>query len=91
MKVKVEFFATLRDKIATNSLELETVGSVNEVINALVERFGEAFRDVVMEGGRVRDMVKVLVNGKDIRELKGMETELRDGDCISIFPPVAGG
>jgi len=44
-----------------------------------------------MEGSRVREMVKILVNGKDIRDLKGLMTELRDGDCISIFPPVAGG
>lgn len=91
MKVKVEVFATLRDRLATSSLDLDSVGTIAEVIDALVEKFGEAFRDVVMEGGRVREMVKILVNGRDIRELKGMKTELMDGDCVSIFPPVAGG
>jgi len=45
----------------------------------------------VMEGDKVKEMVKILVNGRDVRELRGLETELSDGDCISIFPPVAGG
>ncbi|MEM4644180.1 MAG: ubiquitin-like small modifier protein 1 [Candidatus Methanomethylicaceae archaeon] len=89
--VRVEFFATLRESLGTNSVDLDNVGTVGEVISALIERFGQVFREAVMEGERVKDMVKILVNGKDIRELRGFETELIDGDCVSIFPPVAGG
>ncbi len=89
--IKVEFFATLRETLGTHYLQLDSAGTVEEAINAMIEKFGEKFRDAIMEGSRVREMVKILVNGKDIRDLKGLMTELRDGDCVSIFPPVAGG
>ncbi len=32
-----------------------------------------------------------LVNGRDVRFLGGLDMVLRDGDEVSIFPPVAGG
>lgn len=91
MGVRIEFFATLRESTGTSSLELDCVGTVGEIIGVLTERFGQTFRDAVMEGGRIKDMVKILVNGRDVRELRGLETVVRDGDCVSIFPPVAGG
>lgn len=91
MAIRVEFFATLRDLLGTNSVELDCADTVSDAILALIERFGEVFRDAVMEGDKVKEMVKILVNGRDVRELRGLETELSDGDCISIFPPVAGG
>jgi len=93
MVIKVEFFATLREVLGIKSLELGYIGgcTVGEVINILAEKFGRKFRDELMEGGMLRELVKALVNGKDVRELKGLETEVKDGDCISIFPPVAGG
>ncbi|MCX8182445.1 MAG: MoaD/ThiS family protein [Candidatus Methanomethyliaceae archaeon] len=91
MAIKVEFFATLREVLGTNSVELDYAVTVGDLINMLIERFGQAFREAVMEGSRIKEMVKILVNGRDIRERGGLETELRDGDCVSIFPPVAGG
>ena len=77
--------------IGKESLEIENVNSVRELIEYLIEMFGIKIREILMEGDKSKEFVKILVNGKDIRALKGMETELKDGDIISIFPPVAGG
>jgi molybdopterin synthase sulfur carrier subunit len=33
----------------------------------------------------------VLKSGREVLHLDGMDTELEDGDQLSIFPPVAGG
>ena len=35
--------------------------------------------------------IRILVNGKDIGFLNGMETELRDGDEVLMLPLVGGG
>jgi MoaD family protein len=42
--------------------------------------------DIVKE-----NYVVVLVNGENIRYLHGLKTILRDGDRVSVLPPVGGG
>lgn len=58
-----------------------------DAIGQSVESFGEQ----LVEGERLKNMVKILVNGKDVTELRGLWTELKDGDRVSFFPPAAGG
>ena len=41
--------------------------------------------------GNLRRFMCYFVNGKDIRALQGIETELKDGDEIVILPLIAGG
>ncbi|MCS7097879.1 MAG: MoaD family protein [Candidatus Methanomethyliaceae archaeon] len=91
MKVKIELFATLREMVGNSLLEIENVENVREAVEALIEMFGARIKEILMEGDEKKESVKILVNGKDIRDLAGLETKLRNGDCISIFPPVAGG
>jgi molybdopterin converting factor small subunit len=39
----------------------------------------------------VRGFLQFLVNGKSASSLKGLQTELSDGDVLAILPPVGGG
>jgi sulfur-carrier protein len=43
------------------------------------------------ETGELRRFVNIYVNEEDIRFLKGKETQLKDGDEVSIVPAIAGG
>lgn len=43
------------------------------------------------EGGSVRRFINLYVNNEDIRFLDGVDTELKDGDTVSIIPAIAGG
>ena len=92
MKVMVEFFAYLREKTGTPGMDVTFIGStVMDLIGALDGMFLGAFRDQLMEGEELKGMVKVLVNGVDVRALRGLNTELKETDVVSIFPPAAGG
>ena len=41
--------------------------------------------------GELRRFVNIYVNEEDIRFLQNQQTELKDGDEISIIPAIAGG
>ena len=64
---------------------------LRDIIDFLEERF-PGFEDRLCdEKGELRNFVNVYVNGEDVRFLQGLETELKDGDEISVVPAVAGG
>ncbi len=64
--------------------------TVGEVLDALYDRYGE-LRSRIAEDGGLRRFVNVYVGGEDIRFLDGLETEISDGDEVTILPAVAGG
>jgi sulfur-carrier protein len=65
----------------------ETVG---EVLDALFDRFAD-LRERICDDGDLRRFVNVYVGGEDIRFLSGLDTEVADGDEVTILPAVAGG
>lgn len=88
----MEFFSLLREKVGAPEAWVEFMGTtVMDLLVALHELHGDAFREQVLEGDEMRSMVKILVNGQDTRGLRGLFTELKEGDLVSIFPPAAGG
>jgi molybdopterin synthase sulfur carrier subunit len=90
MSVSVKIPTQLRsatDGAATASVDGATVG---EVLDSLYARFGE-LRSRIAEDGGLRRFVNVYVQGEDIRFLEGLDTEVKDGDEVTILPAVAGG
>lgn len=87
MPVTLRVYATLIELVGTRVREVPI--SIGETIEELLRKTG--LYDTVVENGKVRSMYKILVNGRDIEFLNGLETKLKDGDVIDIFPPVAGG
>ena len=51
-----------------------------------------AMRERLADGdGSLRRFVNVYVSGEDIRFQDGLDTQLADGDEVTILPAVAGG
>lgn len=48
-------------------------------------------RALFLDSGLLRTELQVLVNGRNIIFLQGLQTTLRGGDEVSIFPPMYGG
>ncbi|MGH2812608.1 MAG: MoaD family protein [Actinomycetota bacterium] len=90
MGVRVEIPSVLRAHVAgAASLEAPS-GGLRQVLDELSSRY-PALRDQLMQNGELHRFVNVYVNDEDVRYLNGLETEVREGDVVSILPAVAGG
>lgn len=91
MAVRVRIPTTLRPLSGGNA-EVEVEGStVGEVI-ANLDAAHPGFRDRLLdEDGGLRRFVNVFVADDDVRFLKGLDTEVPDGETVAIIPAVAGG
>ncbi|HTW23674.1 MAG TPA: ubiquitin-like small modifier protein 1 [Candidatus Baltobacteraceae bacterium] len=65
--------------------------TVAEALTALTGTFGELKKHLFSDDGRLRSFVNVYVNDEDIRYLQKDQTQVREGDTISIVPSIAGG
>lgn len=95
MKISVRLFTTLRELAGRGeeTLKFNVTGvTVKDVLDELVRRHGQEFKDYLYDsGGRVREYLQLLVNGKSISLLEETHTKLKEGDKVAIVPPVGGG
>lgn len=89
----IRYFAFLRDITGTGEqVWNQPAACLNDLLQGLSRRYGAGFRRWIFEpDGRISQSSIILVNGRDARELQGLDTPLKPGDVIAIFPPVAGG
>jgi adenylyltransferase/sulfurtransferase len=66
-------------------------GTVGEILQALIARYGDLRKHLYNEDGKLRSFVNIYVNDEDIRHLEREKTVLKPGDTVSIVPSVAGG
>ena len=92
MKLTVSFFGHLRANagIKSETLEAEDGQILGDFLEPLCKQ-RNVHREVFGESDRVQDPINILINGRNIKFLQGMDTTLKDGDIISIFPPTGGG
>ncbi len=94
MEVEVRYYAIMRE-LAGKRFErvvLPEGSSVRDLIDLLVKRYGEGFERYIYDGEkRLRSYLSYMLNGVNVNSLKGLETPLRDGDILSLLPPIGGG
>lgn len=93
MKLRVKFLATLYDLTGVLKTEVEVPDgiTVRELIDHLGKRFERLKSEVLDEKGELKPMFNVLVNGRAVEWLNGLDTKLKDGDEVVFIPPAAGG
>jgi molybdopterin synthase sulfur carrier subunit len=65
--------------------------TVGQVVDDLERQFAGIKEKLCDGDGRVRRFVNIYLNGDDIRFLNNLETDVKDGDELSIVPAIAGG
>lgn len=93
MKVTVKTIGPFSERIGFSQLTVNLKGrTIGDLLKQLCDEYGRNFRETMFnKQGSVRPYIKLLVNGRGLHVLQGIETTLRDGDIVAIFPPVAGG
>src|SRR4030042_2986544 len=90
MSVKIRIPTPLQ-KITEGKEDVEgEPGTIISLVNNLDKRY-PGIGERISEGGKIRRFVNIYLNNEDIRFLKNEETEVRDGDEVSIIPAIAGG
>ena len=90
--VDVKFLTRFIDFTSEKTTRVNDTDNVSELIDVLCQKYGDEFKEVLMDENReIRDYLKVMVNGEDIRDLNGIDTPLNDGDEIVMFQTIAGG
>ena len=89
----IRYFAFIRDITrVSEQVWNKPADCLNDLLVSLSKHYGPGFqRWVLEEDGRLSQMSIILINGRDSRELSGLDTPLKPGDIIAIFPPIAGG
>ncbi|MFC1891526.1 MoaD/ThiS family protein [Thermodesulfobacteriota bacterium] len=96
MKVLVKGFFDVQkamDNNATIEIEEDAL-SLRDILEYLSRRFGQDLSELILdpETKGLADHVMLLVNGFNYLYLpKKLDTDLKDGDEIALFPPIAGG
>lgn len=65
--------------------------TLRDLLKDLESRYPGLTQSVLDEDGGLRRFVNVYVNDEDVRYLGSLETEVKEGDLVSILPAVAGG
>jgi MoaD family protein len=93
--IQVKGYLTFRKLIPERRMELAERGAtLRSLLAVLAQELDDPFRAEVFKDARgsLQPGIAVLINGQHYTHLpNGLETPLKDGDQVAIFPPIAGG
>ena len=89
----VRLYASLREVAGERDIEvaLPDGATTHDLINRLVELRPVLAQRLLDQDGNIPPSVNVFVNGRDIRDLSGLDTPVTPDDEVTILPPAAGG
>jgi MoaD family protein len=91
MGVEVKVPTILREHTSGQARVTGQGATLRDVLGDIETRNPGLLKRIVTEDGSLHRFVNVYVNDEDVRYLGALETEVKDGDVVSILPAVAGG
>lgn len=94
MKITVKFLAIFYEMAKTLRVELEVPNgiTIRELLKVLDERINPNISKTLLnDDSGLREGYNILVNGKAVDYVKGLDTVLSDGDEVVLLPPIGGG
>jgi len=89
-RVKIRMYATVREGAGASEIDLEAA-SLAEVVDLLERRYGSPLKEMLKGFPSDPERLVVLVNGRNESGRDARAFKLREGDEISVFPPISGG
>lgn len=93
MRIEIEIGFSFKRDIdgGFRTLELPDGTDVLGALNQLGQRHPEIAERLFDRRGQVHRHINALVNGGNVVHRRGFRTVLREGDRLTILPPVGGG
>ncbi|MGH2572839.1 MAG: ubiquitin-like small modifier protein 1 [Actinomycetota bacterium] len=91
MSVTVKIPTILRHHVGGEPTVQGDGRTVRDLLDDLDRRYPGIKPGILNDDGDLHRFVNLYVNGEDVRFSGSLETEIREGDTISILPAVAGG
>jgi sulfur-carrier protein len=90
MTVSVSIPTILRGHTAGEKRVTATGDTLEAVISNLEANY-TGISERLVDNGKLQRFVNIYVNDEDVRFSGGLDTEINDGDTVTILPAVAGG
>ncbi|MHA2225943.1 MAG: MoaD/ThiS family protein [Candidatus Hodarchaeales archaeon] len=92
MNITVTFYGPLAQWAGKKSFCAKG-NTVRDVFKDLEYQIGKSVLDHMInrDTGKIQSHFHILLNGRDIESLNGLEEEVKDGDTLVCVPPVGGG
>ena len=93
MVTVLKFFSTLRASINLKSMELdiESPVTMREILFLACQKAGVDFIDELLDNNRIKKGTLLLLDGKNVIHMQGLDTIIPPGSTVSCFPPSGGG
>lgn len=92
MKIRVRAFGDLMALLGKEStVELSDEARFKHLVSTLTEKTGSAKKGFLGRYDVTGPNLVMLLNGRNIHALEKLETALKDGDVVTLLPPVVGG
>lgn len=92
MKVKVKFFASLKEVFGDGEREVELGegASIKDLLDKLCDS-PRCRQKIFDDSGKLKMRIQIMKNRLPIQSFDGISTRLEEGDVISIIPPMFAG
>jgi MoaD family protein len=89
MRVTVEFFGPARDAAGMSRLLIECAApcSAHDVVTRMAHEHGGRLASLLLHDDRLASSVIIAVNDRQA----GADEQLKDGDVVTVIPPISGG
>ena len=91
MTVSMKIPTILRQHTDGQKVVQGSGGTLRDLLDDVDSRNSGLKGRLVTDGGDLHRFVNVYVNDEDVRFLGGLDTDLSDGDTVTVLPAVAGG
>jgi len=86
---EVKFLGPVREATGVKKAQI-SVEDVRKALSQLGKRFPTLEEEFLQSDGKYKKIV-ILLNGRNVDNLEGLDTPLEDDDSLALVPPVGGG
>jgi molybdopterin synthase sulfur carrier subunit len=98
MMITVNFFTTLRLMLKIGEIRIDSIQEspirdiLQQVENLVFKKTSKKFLFKLLdEDGNIKPGTLILINGKNVLDTDALDTIVKDGDTVALFPPGGGG